>query len=98
MGPRGTTAIERTRHGEDRTLQWTVTRETVKLGPEGSDCMISHTFSLLHGPLPEQRVWGPISQASAALKQRIFKAGCLANSGVLTVSSVNRGSGCCSMP
>lgn len=75
MGPRGTTAIERTRHGEDRTLQWTVIRETGKPGPEGSDCMISHTFSLFHGPLLKQRVWGPISQASAALKQHIFKAG-----------------------
>lgn len=53
--------------------------------------MISHKLSLFHGPLLEWRVWGPISQASAALKQHIFKADRLANSGVLMVFSVNRG-------
>lgn len=32
MGPRGTTAIERTSHGEDRTLQWTTLMEMGKQG------------------------------------------------------------------
>ena len=56
MGPWGTTAIERSRRREDRTLQWTVIRDTGKQGTE--------TGALLRA-LKGLTVWSPTSCLSS---------------------------------